>query len=1157
MDFCHLHNHTQYSLLDGFSNIKKMMKKAAEDGQKAVAITDHGNMFGAFEFAKAAKDAGVKPIIGCEVYIVEDRTIQEFKGGARDQRYHQLLLAKNAEGYKNLSKICSTGFTEGFYHNFPRVDKSVIKKYATGLIATTCCIGSEVQQTILRKGEAEGEKVFKEWLDIFGEDYYIELQRHELKNIDGTGLDQEDINQILLKWANKYNVKVIATNDSHYVNMEDSNPHDILLCLQTGADIEDENRFKFPNNQFFLKTKKEMGQLFSDVPFALDNTIEIVDKIEHLKLEKDVIFPFFKVPPHFKSEADYLRHLTFEGAKRKYGSITQEIEERLDFELNIIETKKFPGYFLIVQDFIDAAKKLGVKVGPGRGSGAGSCVAYCTDITNIDPLKYKLLFERFLNPERPSNPDFDIDFDDEGRQKVIDYVVTKYGKEQVAQIITYGTMAARSAIRDVGRVLKMPLPEVDRISKLIPEKAPDLKTAFQEVPEFNKLMAGGGLAGRTLKLAEALEGSVRHRGIHAAGVIIAPGDITDYIPICTSKDTEMYVTQFEGSVVEKAGMLKMDFLGLKTLSVIKDALLNINKRHGISIDLENIPLDDTKTFELFQRGDTVGVFQFESDGMAKYLRDLRPTNMEDLIAMNALYRPGPMDNIPSFVARKHGKEKIEYLDPLLEPILADTYGIMVYQEHIMQIVQDLAGYSLGKADNLRRAMGKKDKVEMEKNRAIFVEGAAQKNISEKVAGEIFDLMQRFADYGFNRSHAAAYSVIAFQTAYLKAHYPAEYMAALMTHYMNDLKNVTFFMSECKRLGINTQLPDVNESYVKFSVNKKGDIRFALGAIKGLGESATNALIEERDKNGPFTSIFNLTKRCNSRTVNKKSLEALAMAGALDSFPDVHRAQYFQGEIEGEPSGIELALKYGAGMQNRQATNQGSLFEELGEEIEMPEPSLPRVTPWDFLESIHREKEVTGIFISGHPLDQFKEEINLLSNATLADITLKPGIELRFPCIVASEIIRDSKSGSKFGQYVLEDYNSNFNLRLFSEDFAKYGGWFHKGNLLYIKGRYVDKAWRGSDTPNFDLKIQSVKLLEDLKEDISEINLHLQLNFIDEKLISELDYLTKKYPGNIKFKVRIIANDYDVNLFSGTRLIRFDREFLRRLDKMPGTYYKLK
>jgi len=1158
MDFCHLHNHTQYSLLDGFSDINKMMKKAAADGQKAVAITDHGNMFGAFEFVIAANNHGLKPLLGCEVYVVKDRTIQEFKGGAKDLRYHQLLIAKNAEGYRNLTKICSTGFTEGFYHNFPRVDHSVIKKYASGLIATTCCLGSEVQQTILLKGESAGEKIFLEWLDIFGEDYYIELQRHGLLNIDGTGISQEDINQILLRWSEKHNVKVIATNDSHYINEEDAKPHDILLCLQTNADLEDEKRFRFPNDQFFLKTKAQMGQAFMDVPFALDNTIEIMDKVEHLKLSKDVIYPIFQVPPGYTTEAEYLRHLTFIGAQHRYGTISEEVENRLNYELGIIESKQFPGYFLIVQDFIDAAKQMGVKVGPGRGSGAGSCVAYCTGITNIDPLKYNLLFERFLNPERKSNPDFDIDFDDDGRSKVIDYVVKKYGRNQVAQIITYGTMAARSAIRDVGRVLKLPLSEADKLTKMIPEKlGTTLKTAFEEVPELQALLKSDTLQGKTLKLASALEGSVRHRGIHAAGVIIAPGDITDYIPVCTSKDTDMLVTQFEGSTVESAGMLKMDFLGLKTLSVIKDAILNIEKRKEKGIDIENISLDDVPTFELFQRGDTVGIFQFESEGMAKYLRDLKPTNIEDLIAMNALYRPGPIDNIPSFIARKHGNEKIVYLHPQLEPILRDTYGIMVYQEQIMKIAQDLAGYSLGSADNLRRAMGKKDKVEMEKNQQIFVKGAIKKNIAEKTAIEIFELMQRFADYGFNRSHAAAYSLLAYQTAYLKAHFPAEFMAALMTHYMNDLKNISFFMAECNRLGIKTLLPDINESYLKFSVNASGQIRFALGAIKGLGEAATMALIEERDKNGPFSSIFNLTRRCNSRTVNKKSLESLAMAGAFDSFEGTHRAQYFSGELDAEPGGIEMAIRFGASIQNRQNSNQISLFEELGQEIEMPEPLLPRVEPWEYLEALHKEKEVTGIFISGHPLDQFKYEMDLVINCGLGEMENKPNMPLRMACIVASDLIRTTKSGSRYGQYMLEDYNSSYQLRLFSEDFAKFAGWFIKGNLLYIQGKYIDKAWKGTDAPNFDLKLTQVKLLEDLKNEITELMIEVQVRYLDQALITELEKLAKNFPGKIKVKFRIVGDGYDINLFSGNRMVRFDTMLLQNVQLLPGITVKFK
>ena len=802
-DFVHLHVHTQYSLLDGAASIKSLMQKAKADNMKAIALTDHGNMFGAFNFVAEANKNGIKPIVGCEFYVVEDRHKKNFQKEAGDKRYHQLLLAKNQEGYQNLSKLCSLGYIEGMYSKWPRIDKELILQYHKGLIATSCCIGAEIPQAVMYKSEEEAEKLLRWWLDLFGEDFYIELQRHNLQNLNGTGKSQEDVNKVLLKWAMKYNIKVIATNDSHYVDQEDAPAHDILLCVNTGelqsTPVGDGKgfRFGFPNNEFYFKKQSEMNALFKDLPNVIDNTGEIVDKIEELKLSRDILLPNFPLPSNFTDSDDYLKHLAFEGAHKRYSEMTPDVEERLNFELHVIKTMGFAGYFLIVQDFIVAGKNLGVAVGPGRGSAAGSAVAYCIGITNIDPIKYSLLFERFLNPERVSMPDIDIDFDDEGRQKVIDYVVDKYGKNQVAQIVTFGTMAARSSIKDVARTLDLPLSDANYLAKLVPE-APGttLEKAYADVPELREIKKGTDLRAKVLQLAQKLEGSVRNTGIHASAVIIAPDDLTKYIPISTSKDSELFVTQFDGKIVESAGMLKMDFLGLKTLSIIRDALFLIEKNHGNAIDIDTIPLDDENTYKLYQRGDTVGTFQFESDGMRKYLRDLKPTDIEDLIAMNALYRPGPMDFIPLFINRKHGKEKVEYPHPLLEAILKNTYGIMVYQEQIMQTAQIIAGYSLGGADLLRRAMGKKDKEKMAKERVKFVKGAMEiHSIEETKANDIFNVMEKFAEYGFNRSHSAAYSVVAYQTAYLKANYPAEYMASVLTHNMSNIEKISFFMDE--------------------------------------------------------------------------------------------------------------------------------------------------------------------------------------------------------------------------------------------------------------------------------------------------------------------------------------------------------------------------
>jgi len=878
-EFNHLHSHTQYSLLDGAANITAIMQKAQADGMKAVALTDHGNMFGAFKFVAEANKYNIKPIVGCEFYLVEDRFRQKFTKEEKDNRFHQLLLAKNKEGYKNLSKLCSLGYIEGMYSKWPRIDKGLIEKYHNGLVATSCCLAAEIPQAILTKGEDKAEELVKWWLNLFEKDFYIELQRHDLEA-------QEKVNEVLLRLAQKYDIKTIATNDSHYVDREDYEAHDILLCVNT-AELQSkpiwkgngsggkDYRFGFPNDKFYFKTQSEMNELFKDVPEALETTLEIADKVDKLDLNRDILLPNFPLPAGFNNADEYLKHITFEGVRstKKYSEITAEIEDRINHELGIVKHMGFAGYFLIVADMINAGRELGVMIGPGRGSAAGSVVAYSIGITNIDPIKYNLLFERFLNPERISMPDIDTDFDDEGRQKVIDYVVDKYGYNQVAQIITFGTMAAKLAIRDVARVRDLSLTQSDALAKLVPERpGMTLQLAYKEVPELAEIRKGSDERAAVLKLAEKLEGSIRNTGIHAAGVIIAPDNLTNYIPVSTSKDSNLLVTQFDGKVIEDAGMLKMDFLGLKTLTIIKDTLQMLKQSGKIDLDVDNIPLNDEATFELYQKGDTVGTFQFESAGMRKYLHVLKPTTLEDLIAMNALYRPGPMDFIPNFIDRKHGREKVEYPHPLLEPILKNTYGIMVYQEQIMQTAQIMAGYTLGQADLLRRAMGKKKKEEMERQREIFVEGARKKhNIDKEKAEEIFAVMEKFAAYGFNRSHSAAYSVVAYQTAYLKTHYPAEYMASVLTNNQSNIDKITFFMDECRKQNLDVLGPDINESRTKFTVNKKGEIRFGLGAIKGTGEAAVDAIIEERDENETFDNIFDFAARINLRTVSKKNI----------------------------------------------------------------------------------------------------------------------------------------------------------------------------------------------------------------------------------------------------------------------------------------------
>ncbi len=1166
--FSHLHTHTQYSLLDGAASIGALMKKAQADGMPAVAMTDHGNMFGAFNFVAEANKYNVKPIVGCEFYLTLDRHQKSFSKEQKDVRHHQLLLAKDQDGYKNLSKLCSMSYIEGVYSKWPRIDKELLQKYSKGLIATSCCIGAEVPQAILWKTEEEAEEVFKWWLDLFGEDYYIEIQRHGLQNIDGTGKSQEDINQVLLKWAKKYNVKVICTNDSHYVNQDDWNAHDILLCVNTGEDqstpvgdfqtryyrflsddqkviydtvdnvrnkygnsqsirqmlqrIEEagpRTRFGFPNDQFYFKSQEEMNKLFQDVPEAVDNTNEIVDKVTPPVLKRDILLPNFPIPPEHANADDYLRHLTFLGAAKRYKEMTPEVEERLDYELRIIQTMGFAGYFLIVQDFINRGRDMGVAVGPGRGSAAGSAVAYCVGITNIDPIKYSLLFERFLNPERVSMPDIDIDFDDVNRQRVIDYVVDKYGKNQVAQIITFGTMAAKSSIKDVARSTSLPLAEANELAKMVPEiPGTTLAKAFLENPEFAAIREGNDHRGQTLRLAEKLEGSIRNTGIHAAGVIIAPDDLTDYIPVSTSKDSDLLITQFDGKVVESAGMLKMDFLGLKTLTIIKDAIELIERNHGVKIDIDDIPLEDEKTYALYQRGDTIGTFQFESEGMRMYLKDLQPTNIEDLIAMNALYRPGPMQFIPNFINRKHGREEVEYPHELLEPILNNTYGIMVYQEQIMQTAQILAGYSLGGADLLRRAMGKKDMKKMAEEREKFIKGAAEKHkIPAKKASEVFDVMEKFAQYGFNRSHSAAYSVVAYQTGYLKAHYPGEYMAAVLTNNMNDIKKVTFFIEEARKQGVPVLGPDVNESLLKFNVNDQGQIRFGLAAIKGTGEAAVDAIISEREKNGLYQDIFDFSKRINLRAVNKKTFESMAQAGGFDSWGLYHRAQLL--EIpEGENiSLLEKAVRYGNSYQAEQQAAQQSLFGG-GAAVAAPLPKIPEVAPWTQVEMLRREKEVVGFYISGHPLDQFKLEIDSYCTCALDKIAEYKNRDVNVAGMVAEIVIRTAKNGNPFALFSIEDYDSTLQMALFGEDYVKFSPYLKTGLYLFIRGK-VQLRYRTED--QWELKPTSIQLLGDITDKMAQgVQLNINLQLFTPNLAEALENAITSSPGQKRLEMTI-------------------------------------
>jgi DNA polymerase III subunit alpha len=1196
MKFSHLHVHTQYSLLDGAASISGLYKKAIADGMPALAISDHGNMFGVFDFVAEAykhKDENgkvkVKPVVGCEFYVTTDRHQKTFTKEQRDKRYHQILLAKNETGYKNLVKLTSLGFIEGLYSKYPRIDKELILRHHEGLIATTCCLGASVPQAILRKGEEEGENEFKWWLNVFQQDFYVELQRHGMA-------EQDKVNLVLIKLARKYNVKIIASNDSHYVDQSDYNAHDILLCINTGEkfatdkqteftddDVSSKNkRFAFPNDQFYFKTTAEMSKVFHDLPEALDNTNEIVDKVDLLNLKREILLPFFQVPKEFSSQDAYLEHITWEGAKRRYDIITPEIDERIRFELYTVKTMGFAGYFLIVSDFIRAGRDIGVFVGPGRGSAAGSVVAYCIGITNIDPIKYNLLFERFLNPDRKSMPDIDTDFDDEGRQKVIDYVVEKYGKTQVAQIITYGTMAAKMSIKDVARVLDLSLPESNVLAKLVPDrpgielrrvlnaplKIKDGEKSLEEkdglgsddlenVKKLREIYKQDTLAGRVLHEAERLEGSVRNTGIHAAGIIIAPCDLTDLIPVAIAKDSPLWVTQIEGNVIEEAGVIKMDFLGLKTLTIIKNALALIKHIHGITIDIDKIPLDDKKTFELYQHGSTIGTFQFESPGMQKYLRELKPDKFGDLIAMNALYRPGPIAYIPNYIDRKHGREPISYDLPEMVEYLEETYGITVYQEQVMLLAQKLAGFSKGDADVLRKAMGKKQKSILDKMKAQFMKGATEKLMPPEKLEKIWTDWESFAQYAFNKSHSTCYAYVAYQTAYLKAHYPAEYMSAVLNN-AGAIEKITFFMEECKRMGIKVLGPDINESFKGFAVNDKGEIRFGLGGLKGVGEAAVESIINEKVKNGHYTNIFDFIKRINQRTVNKKTLESLAYAGAFDCFPEHHRAQYFC-VPEGETAnGLERVIKYGQVITAQNATTSNTLFGDLPISMEIPPPRLPVCEAWSLTIQLDHEKEVTGMFLSGHPLDNYRFEIQHYGATTIADfnefkdaITLQPnpGRIFRVIGLVADAQHRVARSGNKFGTYVIEDYSGKMEFPLFSEDYLKLSPFLQQGSTVFITGYFKQRY----NKAEFEFKVQQVSLAETLKRQLTrQVNIQVHPQDLNEEMITFVEKNLKNFPGqaSLRFILAEPRNKLRISLVNTNSGFELNEDMIKFLQDKP-------
>ena len=1204
LDFVHLHNHTQFSVLQSTMSTKELVSKAAAAKMPAVAITDHANMMGAFHFVKEVKAHNkavreqqeqenypenteaelqeLTPIIGCEFFVCEDHTNKNVK----DYGYQIVLLAKNKNGYHNLAKMSSIAYTDGFYY-VPRIDKEVIKKYKEDVIVLSGNLYGEIPAKILNVGERQAEEALLWWKEAFGADFYLETMRHGQE-------DENRVNQVLREFAKKHQVKLVATNNTYYGSKDDAEAHDILLCVKDGEKVTTPigrgrgYRYGLPNQEYYFKSSDEMKELFKDQPEAIANLQEIVEKIDPYDLAREVLLPKFDIPESFKVEADeadggkrgenaYLRHISYEGAKKRYGEITDAITERIDFELATIENSGYPGYFLIVEDFIREARNMGVSVGPGRGSAAGSVVAYCLGITNIDPLKYDLLFERFLNPDRVSMPDIDIDFDDEGRGKVMDYVINKYGANQVAQIITYGTMAAKSSIRDTARVLDLPLNDADRIAKLIPNMSKlakifgaeeqKLKKMFRadELEKVNELLnisESEDLEGRTINMARVLEGSLRNTGIHACGVIITPDDITNFVPVATAKDSDLYVTQFDNSVVESAGLLKMDFLGLKTLTLIKDTVKIVKARTGTELVPDDFPLDDEKTYELFQRGDTVGIFQYESPGMQKHLKNLKPTVFDDLIAMNALYRPGPMEYIPSFIARKHGEEEITYDLPEMEEYLKDTYGITVYQEQVMRLSQKLANFSKGDADGLRKAMGKKIFALLQKYRPQFLEGGEKNGHPKEVLEKIWKDWEAFASYAFNKSHSTCYAYIAYQTAYLKAHYPAEYMAAVLSNNMNDIKQVTFFMEECRRMGLEVLGPDVNESYYKFAVNKDNAVRFGMGAIKGVGRSAVQAIVEDRKENGGFRSVFDMAKRVDLRAANKKAFENLALAGGFDSFGGTHRAQYFHDEGDGVTF-LEKVIKYGAKYQENENSSQGSLFGEASE-VQIPEPTVPPCETWGTMEKLRREKEVVGIYISGHPLDDFKKEITAFCNANVSIFNdeLHPYVnrELSFAGVITDVQHRISKNGKGWGLFTLEDYTDTHEFRIFGEEYLKFRHFFMINSFVYCKV-YVREGWVNRDTGKKGdprLQYNDFKQLQDVMDSYAKkLTIKLDIAALQEKRIKALKDTLISHKGKhpLNFVVYEMQEEIKLNLSSRKQKVNISSELLSTLEEQE-VHYKL-
>ena len=1207
-DFVHLHVHTQYSILDGAAAIKPLIKRAKALGMNAIAITDHGNMYGVKNFHDTATDAGVKPILGCEVYVVKNRFEKDKDEKAGD---HLILLAKNLEGYHNLCKMVSYSFTEGFYYK-PRIDKQLIEQYHEGLICCSACLGGEVPQAIMHNDIEEAERVVQWFKNIFGEDYYLELQLHP------SGDPQKDadvyenqlrVNKVILELAAKYGVKYICSNDVHFILAEDAVAHDHLICLNTGRDLDDPNRMRY-TFQEYLKSPEEMAALFPDHPEALATTLEIADKCEDYKLTHAPLMPNFPPPEDFpialgelresfvkkiedeemlakigacatvpeleelvagdKELSDrlmvakqycYLKDLTYKGAHMRYGDVLDEkTEERIKYELSTIEWMGFPGYFLIVWDYIRAAREMGVSVGPGRGSAAGSVVAYCLKITNIDPLKYDLLFERFLNPERISLPDVDVDFDEDGRADVLRYCVQKYGKKRVAQIVTFGTMAPKMAIKDVARVQKLALSESDRLSKLVPDKVtPDKKHGetpfdfvYKESPELAaERESPNQLIRNTLKYAEKLEGSIRQTGVHACGVIIGQDDLEKFAPMAIAKDAELNVVEFEGKEVESVGLIKMDFLGLRTLSIIKDAVENVKAVHGVDVDIDGISLDDAPTYEVFARGDTTGLFQFESPGMKKHLRNLKPNRFEDLIAMNALYRPGPMEYIPNFIARKHGQEPVTYEIADMEEYLNDTYGITVYQEQVMLLSQKLAGFTGGEADTLRKAMGKKKRDVLDKMKPKFIEGCKQRGHDEKICDKIWGDWEAFASYAFNKSHSTCYAYVAYQTGYLKAHYPSEFMAALLSRNLADIKQLTLYMNECKRMGIRVLGPDINESMRTFSSNKAGDVRFGLGAVKGVGEAAVESIIAERNANGRFKDIYDLMERVNFSAVNRKCFENLAYAGGFDSISGFHRGKFFGADARDNTgvTFIEQLMRYGQRFQAEKNNAQQSLFGGGGH-VDIQRPVLPACADWSQLETLAKEREMIGLYLSAHPLDDYKIIINHMCKTQLTELenleALK-GQEIAVAGMVVSVQNLITKTGKPWGKFVLEDYNGTHEFALFSKDYENFRKYLFSDYFLFVRGRVQPKPYNDKE---LEFKIISMVQLSEMRDTmIKEMNVLLPVEDVTPTLVRELTEKVKEAKGETLFRISVIDREAHVSLslFSKSHKVSLTQSLVSYLD----------